>query len=115
MLYTNYNVFYFDNFIEKYAATIGKPVIYLRSFGWNNSSNIDSINQSMSFYEQLLPTDVFNSLKNSEFVFMEMNNIQEAVTFVEDNFPTSQTDVGYPELYIHFSLYNELGQIILSN
>lgn len=115
MLYSNYNVSYFEDFIANHAALIGKPVVYLRSFGWNNSTNVESINESMSFYEQILPADVFVCLKNSEFVFMEVDDIEQAMIFLEDNFPKSQTDVGYPELYIHFSLYNALGQIILSN
>jgi hypothetical protein len=115
MLYSNYELFFFDNFIERYAKLKGKPIIYLRSYGWNNSSNVDAINESMEFYKEILPDDMFYSLKNSEFVFVEVDDIYQAEEFLDDCLPKSQSDVASPEFYIHFSLYNELGQIILSN
>lgn len=111
---SEYEVFFFDNFIEKYAKLVGKPVIFFRTYGWNNSKDIDKINQSMSFWEDVLPLDMFTVMKNSEFSFVEVDSIEDAIEFLDD-FPKSQTEVAYPELYIHFSLYNDLGQIILSN
>jgi len=94
---------------------LGKPVIYIRTYGWNNSSNVDKINESMEIYKNILPVDIFNTMKNTEFLFIEVDNIVEAEEFLSHNFPESQSNVGFPELYVHFSLCNELGQIILSN
>ena len=111
----NYEVFYFDNFLERYAATKNKAIVYFRAYGWNNSSNIEEINNSMEFYKEILPTDLFIALKNSEFVFMEIENIEETVDFLETNFPESQETTITPEKYIHYTLYNSLGQTILSN
>lgn len=112
---TQYDVFYFDNFIERYAAAVGKAVIYFRSYGWNNSSDVDAINASMDFYRDRLPLDLFTALHNSEFVFIEVDDIAEAEEFLTSNFPESQASVSTPEKYIHFTLYNSLGQSILSN
>jgi hypothetical protein len=112
---TEYQIFHFDNFIENYAKMLGKPVIYIRTYGWNNSSNVDKINESMEIYKNILPVDIFNTMKNTEFLFIEVDNIVEAEEFLSHNFPESQSNVGFPELYVHFSLCNELGQIILSN
>lgn len=115
MLYSNYTALYFEDFIAKYAATIGKPVIYFRSHGWNNSTDVDKINQSYEFYEDILDPDVFTCLKNSEYVFVEVESIAVAMQYLEDDFPSSQTAVAFPELYIHYSLFNAEGQIVLSN
>lgn len=112
---SEYQILYFDNFIENYAKMLGKPVIYFRTYGWNNSNDVDKINQSMDTWQNILPSDLFLYMKSSEFCFVEVENIAAAVDFLENNFPKNQTDVGYPELYIHFSLCNDLGQVILSN
>lgn len=112
---TDYEVFYFDNFIERYAATKGTALIYFRSYGWNNSSNVDAINASMDFYRDRLPLDLFTSLQNSEFVFVEVDDIEQAAEFLDTNFPESQESCATPEKYIHYTLYNSLGQSILSN
>lgn len=112
---TDYEVFYFDNFIERYAAEKNKAVIYFRAYGWNNSSNIDAINESMDLYRNILPLDLFTALHNSEYVFVEVDDINEAMEFLETNFPVSQETTATPEKYIHFTLYNSQGQSILSN
>jgi hypothetical protein len=112
---SDYQIFYFDNFIENYAKMLGKPVIYLRSYGWNNSSDVDKINQSIETWTNILPLDILTYLKNSEFCFIEVDDIADAAEFLQNSFPTSQSDVAYPELYIHYTLCNEIGQVILSN
>jgi hypothetical protein len=112
---SEYQIFFFDNFIERYAKLSGKPIIYIRTYGWNNSQDVEKINESMSIWQDILPNDMFTVMKNSEFSFVEVSNLEEAVDFLETNFPTSQAEVAFPELYVHFSLCNELGQIILSN
>jgi len=112
---SEYQIFFFDNFIERYAKTVSKPIIYLRSYGWNHSQDIDKINESMEFYKDILPLDIFTALKNSEFSFIEVDSVEQAAEFLVINFPENQAEVAYPELYIHYSLCNEIGQIILSN
>lgn len=110
----DYNTLYFANFIEKSAELIGKPVIYLRSYGWNNSTNVEKINQSMEVYKAMLPLDIFTALHNSEFVFLIIEDIQEAIQYCEDTFPKSQAECE-KEFYIHCSIINEIGQTIYSN
>lgn len=112
---SDYQIFHLDNFIENYAKMLGKPVIYFRVYGWNHSNDIERINESMNVYSEILPLDIFNTMKNTEFLFVEVDDIAEADQFLDTNFPKSQSDVGYPELYIHYSLCNEVGQIIASN
>lgn len=112
---SDYQIYHLDNFIENYARMLGKPVIYIRTYGWNNSNDVEKINQSMDFYKNILPTDIFNSMKQTEFLFVEVDDIVEADQFLDSNFPESQSDVAYPELYVHYSLCNEQGQIIASN
>lgn len=112
---TNYDVFYFDNFIENYAALKGRAILYLRSYGWNNSTNVDAINASYSTYEDILPLDIWTALKQSEYVFLEVDDIQETLNFVEASFPASQATTTTPENYIYWSLVNSSGQIIANN
>lgn len=111
---TEYQVYFFENFIEKYAQATGKCVAYIRTYGWNNTSDIDKINESISLYEDLLPTDFITVMKNSEFIFVEIEDISEAIDFFESYFPENQENCE-PANYVHFSLYNHLGQIVLSN
>ena len=111
----NYNTFYLDNFIEKYAAQLGKPVLYLRSTGWNASSDVDAINASYAVYENILPNDIWTALKNSEHVFCEVDDdIADVQTWLGDNLPESQASCTTPENYIFYSLVNAQGQIIES-
>lgn len=110
----NYETLYFSNFIERCVESLGKPIIYLRSYGWNNSTNIEKINESMQAYKNILPSDMYDALFESEFVFLVLENIAEAIDFCEDIFPESQASCE-KEFYIHFSIINELGQNIFSN
>lgn len=112
---TNYDVFYFENFIGRYATSVGKPVVYFRAYGWNNSSNVEAINASMELYKEILPLDLWTLLSQSEFVFMEVEDIEDTINFLDNNFPESQALTSTPENYIHYSLYNDLGQLIHSN
>lgn len=111
---TQYSIYELQTFIEKYAQAVNKPLIFFRSYGWNNSTDVDAINESMDIYRQLLPLDLFTSLHQSEFCIMEMDTIIEAEEFLLDKFPESQAQVK-KEMYIHYSLYNDQGQVILSN
>jgi len=111
----DYEVFYFDNFVGNYAADVGKPVVYLRSTGWNNSTDIDAINASYELYKEILPLDIWTALKQSEFVFMEVEDIDETIQFLDNDFPESQESTTTPENYIFYALYNAEGQLIESN
>lgn len=110
----DYETLNFANFIEKSVELIGKPVIFLRSYGWNNSTDVEKINNSMDVYRSMLPIDMFNALFQSEFVFLIIENIEEAIQFCEDTFPQSQAECE-KEFYIHCSIINETGQTIYSN
>lgn len=112
---SNYDIFYFDNFIERYAALKGRAVVYFRSYGWNHSTNVDAINASREFYKGILPLDIWTALDNSEFAFMEVDDLEEVFEWLDGNFPASQATTTTPENYIHYSLYNAQGQLILSN
>ena len=112
---TSYDVYYFDNFIENYARMKGKPVVMLRSYGWNNSNDVDAINASYAVYESILPADMWAALKQSEYVFMEVDDMQMTIEFLEANLPSSQADTKTPENYIFYSVCNAEGQIIATN
>jgi hypothetical protein len=112
---TPYDVYYFDNFIENYARMIEKPVVMFRSYGWNHSTDVDAINASYAVYEDILPTDLWTSLKQSEYVFMEVSDLDDTILFLESCLPSSQAETATPENYIFYSLCNAQGQIIASN
>lgn len=113
-MYTNYEILFFEHFIGETAKQLGKPVIYLRSYGWNQSKDVDKINASMELYKDILPIDIFTSLQQSEFVFLFPEDLEQALIFCEDSFPDDQADCEL-EQYIHYSLYNDQGQLIASN
>tara|TARA_Y100000385_G_C12888550_1_gene548929 strand:+ start:291 stop:638 length:348 start_codon:yes stop_codon:yes gene_type:complete len=112
---SDYEIFYFDNFIERYAIAKETAVVYFRSFGWNNSTDVDAINKSREFYKDILPLDIWTALDNSEFAFMEVSNIEETMDWLDSNFPSTQEGLPTPENYIHYSLFNAKGQIIFDN
>jgi hypothetical protein len=93
---------------------IGKPHIYIRTYGWNNSTNVDKINESKEVYKNILPKDMFITLDQCEFSMIEVNDVKEAMEFCEDNFPDSSTECE-PEFYIHYTIFNAEGQILESN
>lgn len=114
-LNTNYTANYFEDFIGAAAVSKGKPIIFLRSWGWNNTSDIDAINTSMDLYKSIIPLDIFTALHQSEFVFVEVDSLEEAMIFCEDAFPESQASVTNPANYIFYAVYNSQGQQIASN
>lgn len=112
---SSYDAFYLDNFIENYAVLKGKAVLYLRSTGWNASSDVDAINASQELYRDILPTDLWTLLKNSEHVFAEVDDFDDMLNFLESNLPSSQASTTTPENYIFYSLANSDGQIVATN
>lgn len=111
----NYDVFYFDNFLERYAALKGKDLLYLRSYGWNNTTDIEAINESYTVYQSILPADMWNALKQSEHVFVEVDDLNDTLDFVETSFPQSQATTTTQANYIYWCLVNKEGQIIGNN
>jgi len=114
MLNATYDSMYFEDLIEEYAKSNNKCVVYLRSYGWNNSDNVERINQSMEIYKNILPLDIFTALTQSEFVFVTLDGEQQAMDFFDDVLPESQASCD-KEDYIHFTIFNSLGQKIASN
>lgn len=114
MINAEYECTYFQDMIEEYAKSQQKCVVYLRSYGWNNSTDVDKINESMEVYKQILPLDIFTALTQSEFVFVTLDDIQQAMDFFDDVLPEDQASCE-KEFYIHFSIYNTLGQVVASN
>lgn len=111
---TEYQIYDLQTFIGRYAALAGKPLIYFRVYGWNNSTDVDAINASIALYESILPIDFTILFKDSEHLIVEMDSILEAEKFLTDNFP--ETQAGVPkEQYIFYALYNDQGQVILDN
>ena len=113
---TNYQVYDLETAIGKYAAKIQQPVLFLRTTGWNNSSDVDKINASKAIYADTVPADMYTQLVNGEWhvtVLDEMSDIQQ---FLDDTFPASQAQVvDDPEMYIYYALFNDQGQVIDSN
>ena len=112
---SSYDAFYLDNFIENYAALKGKAVVYLRSTGWNASSDVDAINASQELYKDILPLDLWTLLKNSEHIFAEVDDFIDMRNFLDSNLPDSQAGTTTPENYIFYALYNSDGQLVSTN
>jgi len=111
---TEYQIYDLQTFIGRYAALVGKPLIFFHVYGWNNSTDIDAINASMNLYSEILPLDFTTLFRDSEYLIVEMESIDEAEAFLSDNFPSRQIDVPKEE-YIFYALYNDKGQVILDN
>lgn len=114
-LHANYEIDYLTDFIGDAAQRRESAVIFLRSTGWNRSTDVDAINASMEFYKTILPLDIWTALHQSEFSFIVCDDIEEAMEFCEDAFPSSQTSVTTPENYIFYAVYSPNGQILVSN
>ena len=112
---SHYDIFYLEDFIGKYAAEVEKPLVYFRATGWNNSTDVDAINASYDVYRDFLPLDMFTVLSNSEFAFMEIEDIEDTLEFLGANFPESQATCAVPENYIFYAVYNAQGQLIANN
>lgn len=111
---TEYQIYDLQTFIGRYAQTVGKPLIFFRVYGWNNSTDVDAINASIDLYNSILPPDFTILFKDSEYLIVELDNFLEARQFLEDSFPQTQSECP-KEQYIFYALYNELGQVIAHN
>ena len=114
MINTEYQIYDLETSIVRHAAAVGKPFIFIRSYGWNHSDDVEKINKSMEIYKTILPLDLYTMLFQSEWNIIELESMSDIMTFLEDSFPKSQSSVE-KEVYIFYALYNEQGQLILSN
>ena len=113
---TNYLVYDLETIIGKYAAKIQKPVLFLQTTGWNNSSDVDKINASKAIYANTIPADMYNQLINGEWHVTVLDELSDIMQFVADTFPESQAQVADdPEMYIYYAVFNDQGQVIDSN
>ena len=114
-LNSEYHAPYLDDFIGAAAAAKGKAVVMIRSWGWNNTSDVAAINASREFYKPLIPLDIWTAMFESEFSFCEVSNIVETLDWLEDTFPESQATCTDQSKYIFWALYNDQGQPIADN
>ena len=114
-LNSEYRATYFDDFIGEAAVAKGKAILFIRSWGWNNTTDVDAINASMAFYKPLIPLDIWTAMSVGEFTFVEVDDIAETLEWCEDTFPETQASTTDQAKYIFYALYNDIGQIIDSN
>ncbi len=114
MIISEYNCVYFEDMVAKYVSFLGKPVIYIRTYGWNNSENLEKINESKEIYKNMLPLDVFTTMEQCEFSVIEIDDVEEAIEFCEDSFPESAQNCEV-EFYVQYEVFNAQGQVVASN
>lgn len=114
-LNSEYRATYFDDFIGEAAVAKGKAILFIRSWGWNNTTDVAAINASMDFYKPLIPLDIWTAMTQGEFTFVECDDIAETLEWCEDTFPETQAGTTDQAKYIFYALYNDIGQIIDSN
>jgi hypothetical protein len=114
MIVSEYNCVYFEDMVAKYVTMLGKPVIFIRTYGWNNYTDQEKIQQSKDLYKSTLPLDMYTTMEQCEFSVVEIDDIEEAIEFCEDNFPES-SDKCEPEFYVQYQVFNVLGQVVANN
>jgi hypothetical protein len=114
MIVSEYNCVYFEDMMAKYISLLGKPIIFLRSYGWNNCADSEKIEKSKELYKTFLPLDVYTTLTQCEFSVIEIGDVGEAIEFCEDSFPESFEKCNDEE-YIHYKVFNAQGQVVANN
>ena len=114
MIISEYNCVYFEDMVAKYVAMLGKPVIFIRAYGWNNYTDQEKIEQSKELYKGTLPLDVYTTIDQCEFSVIEIDDVEEAIEFCEDSLSES-SDKCEPEFYIQYKVFNSQGQVVASN
>lgn len=120
----DFQIYDLETSIGRYAKALSKPMVFLRAYGWNNSTDTVKINASMDLYKEIIPLDVWTSMHTGEFNVIELDNlsddpttgytIDDVMDFLEEAFPPNQASVE-KEVYVFYAVYNALGQVILSN
>lgn len=115
MIVSDYDCLYFEDMLGKYACLVKKPIIFVRTVGWNDpDSNAEKVLESKEIYKNLLPLDIYTCITETEFSVIEIDSIEEAISEICDIFPENK-DLEGKELYIYFAIFNSQGQLILSN
>jgi hypothetical protein len=115
MINQNYLIYDLTTSIGRHVALRGVPMIFIRSYGWNNTSDVDKINESRELYKGVLPLDLWMEMDRSEYNLIELESLDGVVDFLGDSFPESQASCTEPSQYVFYALYNDQGQIIESN
>ena len=115
MIVSDYNCLYFEDMLGKYARLIEKPIIFVRSIGWHNpDSNAEKVLESKEAYKVLLSLDIYTCISETEFSVIEIDDIEEAIEEIGNIFPENK-DSCEEEFYIYFAIFNNEGQLIISN
>ena len=114
MIVSEYNCVYFEDMVSKYVSMLGKSIIFIRSYGWNNSDDEQKVQESKEIYKTTLPLDVYTTMDQCEFCVIEIDDVEEAIEFCEDSFPES-SDKCELEFYIQYEVFNAQGQVVASN
>jgi len=115
MIVSDYNCLYFEDMLGKYARLIEKPIVFVRSVGWNDSYlDAEKVLESKEVYKNLLPTDIYTCISETEFNVIEIDSIEEAIEQFIDIFPENK-DVCEKEFYIYYAIFNVEGQLVISN
>ena len=114
-LHANYTIDYLQDFIGESAQRQEKTIIFLRSTGWNNSTDVDAINASRELYKTRVTLDIWTALDRSEYTFILCDDVEEAIEYCEDAFPESQASCTRPEDYIFYAVYGPNGQLLADN
>jgi len=114
-LHANYTIDYLQDFIGASAKMQEKSIIFLRSTGWNSSSDVAAVQTSMDLYKTRMELDVWTALSESEYVFIICDDVNEALEYCEDIFPESQAACTKPENYIFYAVYGSNGQLLADN
>ena len=110
----NYQAFQFSEMISDYAKRIEKPFVFIRASGPHSTNDVEVANKTFDLYRSILPLEIYTILFYNEIFFLSFDDIEQALEFCEDYFPSSQTKCS-PEEYVHYSIYNKEGQLIFSN
>lgn len=101
--------------LGKYARLIEKPIIFVRTVGWNGPNlNEEKVLESKEIYKNLLPLDIYTCISETESSVIEIDSIEEAISEIGDIFPENK-DSCEKESYIYFAIFNVEGQLIINN
>lgn len=112
MDYKIYDIHEKIDILENYVEKLNRPVVYVHKIGIANSTDQEKIDNAHSFYESILPSEVYQVfLKHTEFTILFHSN-DLAEDFARDHFPAKNTN---DETYVYAMVFNGLGQLIYDN
>lgn len=110
----DYDAMDFSEFIESYISIKKKPLVYIRACGPHSTNDADLANQVFNLYKQILDTEMYTLMFNSEFIFVHFDTVEQAIEYCEDHFPKSQKTCP-KEQFVYYAVYNSQGEILESN